>query len=471
MDKTLWKKVVVFSFDNPNDEYGFSTRLALENHWTLYFTQSAMLEYKKFMFLAATNNEMVSPSEIVDIVWHQHLIFTNSYSDFCNLVGKRIEHIPSTHNRSEFDKFQIAKERTKELYELNFGSQPAEIWHYNNEFDSLQLEKSNYDVKKLRKNFLKYTLIASFPVCLIIYSLLIKIQNPYFIIGYLLLFVAAFLLLKYYVRNKFNSLYINLESNAIIENLTALELVYFRDNSLDVVIHGVVNKLIERNKIKILENSRLELIDENLEHSPYENCIIEIMKEFEPMPYKQLCWNVRRKPIFEQLQNATYRIKDRIIGSKSFTNVMIVAMITLGVLLSIGFSRLFSGFWRDKPVIFLLIALVPLVFITRYYLNQLLNLIFIDIIPSSFKEKVLGRGESKRDWEWDYFLYGTAMLSTAFIPIVNYASPTSSSSGDYFSISSSGNSGSCGSSCGSSGSSGSSCSSSCGSSCGGCGGD
>ena len=110
MNKTLWEKVLAFSFDQPNDQYGFSTRLALENHWTIHFTQSAIIEYKKFLFLAATNNEMVSPSEIVDIVWHQHLIFTNSYSDFCDLLGKRIEHIPSTHNRSEFDKFKMAKE-------------------------------------------------------------------------------------------------------------------------------------------------------------------------------------------------------------------------------------------------------------------------------------------------------------------------------------------------------------------------
>ena len=68
-----------------------------------FVTQKAIEEYKKFMYLAATSNQMVSPSEIVDIVWHQHLIFTNSYSDFCNLLGKRIEHIPSTHNKSEFE--------------------------------------------------------------------------------------------------------------------------------------------------------------------------------------------------------------------------------------------------------------------------------------------------------------------------------------------------------------------------------
>jgi len=130
MDKILWGKVLNFNFDLQTDQYGFSTRLALENHWTLYFTQTAILEYKRFMFLAATNNEMVSPSEIVDIVWHQHLIFTNSYTNFCDVLGKRIEHIPSTHNRSEFEKFQKAKDRTKELYNSNFGTQPVEVWDY-----------------------------------------------------------------------------------------------------------------------------------------------------------------------------------------------------------------------------------------------------------------------------------------------------------------------------------------------------
>ena len=51
----------------------------------------AIEEYKKFMYLAATSNQMVSPSEIVDIVWHQHLIFTQSYKEFCDILGKKIE--------------------------------------------------------------------------------------------------------------------------------------------------------------------------------------------------------------------------------------------------------------------------------------------------------------------------------------------------------------------------------------------
>jgi hypothetical protein len=79
MNAQLWNKIEAFDFDNPPGEYGFSTRLAHENFWTRNFTKQAMLEYKKFMYLAATSDLMVSPSEIVDTVWHQHLIFTQSY--------------------------------------------------------------------------------------------------------------------------------------------------------------------------------------------------------------------------------------------------------------------------------------------------------------------------------------------------------------------------------------------------------
>ena len=78
MNHELWNKISEYNFDEPMSEYGFSTRLANENFWTKDFTEKAIAEYKKFMYLAATSDLMVSPSEIIDVVWHQHLIFTQS---------------------------------------------------------------------------------------------------------------------------------------------------------------------------------------------------------------------------------------------------------------------------------------------------------------------------------------------------------------------------------------------------------
>lgn len=76
MDTTLWNKVVNFNIDGPVSEYNFSARLENENYWTINFAAAAILEYKKFMYLAAVSGAMVSPSEIVDVVWHQHLVYT-----------------------------------------------------------------------------------------------------------------------------------------------------------------------------------------------------------------------------------------------------------------------------------------------------------------------------------------------------------------------------------------------------------
>ena len=138
------ERCIKFNLDEPLSLYGFSTRLASENYWTADFTEKAIVEYKKFMYLAAVSDVMVSPSEIIDIVWHQHLIFTQSYADFCSVLGKNIQHVPSTHNREDFEKFRLAKERTKKFYTETFGSQPSRLWDYADMFEPLQLEKLKF---------------------------------------------------------------------------------------------------------------------------------------------------------------------------------------------------------------------------------------------------------------------------------------------------------------------------------------
>lgn len=134
INKDLWAKIEQFDFDQTPSEYDFTLRLAHENYWTQNFTKQAILEYKKFMYLAAVSDVMVSPSEIVDTVWHQHLIFTKSYSEFCQILGKQIQHIPSTHNKEDLQKFKLAKERTTKLYETHFGKQSETIWNHANPF-------------------------------------------------------------------------------------------------------------------------------------------------------------------------------------------------------------------------------------------------------------------------------------------------------------------------------------------------
>ena len=202
MDKELWDHILQFDFDIPPSEYGFTIRLANENYWTKAFTELAILEYRKFMYLAATSDMMVSPSEIVDTVWHQHLIFTQSYSSFCTLIGKQIQHIPSTHNREEFEKFRQAKERTQELYTSVFGEQPKSIWEYHGMFESLNLDKAKFKIR----TFLVFGILCFIALVAPCYFLLrpiyVEIHNPYFIIAFIALCLLTFAGLEFYNRNQ-----------------------------------------------------------------------------------------------------------------------------------------------------------------------------------------------------------------------------------------------------------------------------
>jgi hypothetical protein len=95
---TLWLRLQEFSLDRPNVDFPFSKKLAKEENWTLDFTQKAIEEYKKFVYLCCRLDNGASPSEIVDKVWHMHLLYTQNYwEEFCPQVLKRnLHHHPST---------------------------------------------------------------------------------------------------------------------------------------------------------------------------------------------------------------------------------------------------------------------------------------------------------------------------------------------------------------------------------------
>ncbi|MGC4100084.1 glycine-rich domain-containing protein [Ferruginibacter sp.] len=80
----LWKKIQTFQLDDPTSAFPFSRKLAKENHWEQSFTNRAIEEYKKFIFLCCISPSGASPSAIVDEVWHLHLTYTDNYwNRFC----------------------------------------------------------------------------------------------------------------------------------------------------------------------------------------------------------------------------------------------------------------------------------------------------------------------------------------------------------------------------------------------------
>jgi hypothetical protein len=126
MDKALKD----FQVSSNGDNDIFWQKLTEENSWSLAFSKSAFEEYKKFIYLAKVCRCKVTPSKIVDKVWHLHMTFTKSYwSELCQeVLQMELHHIPSSQGKDAKLSDNECYEKTKELYNQEFGYAPPSLY-------------------------------------------------------------------------------------------------------------------------------------------------------------------------------------------------------------------------------------------------------------------------------------------------------------------------------------------------------
>lgn len=103
--------------------FDFNRRLARDKGWTERFTRSAIMEYRRFCFIAVTGSSPATPSEEVDEVWHQHLTYSRDYwYVWCNYVLRTpLYHDPTTGGSAEQVRFREQYAATLARYESHFG--------------------------------------------------------------------------------------------------------------------------------------------------------------------------------------------------------------------------------------------------------------------------------------------------------------------------------------------------------------
>ncbi|MBO9730653.1 MAG: hypothetical protein J7623_18565 [Chitinophaga sp.] len=130
----LWQQIDAFRMDDPDAVIPFSKKLARENQWDKGFTQKAIQEYKRFIYLCCISPTGASPSPIVDKVWHQHLLYTQNYwEEFCEkTLQRKIHHYPSSGGVAEKQKYLAWEDDTRQQYRRYFGEDPpADYWPCN----------------------------------------------------------------------------------------------------------------------------------------------------------------------------------------------------------------------------------------------------------------------------------------------------------------------------------------------------
>ncbi len=453
MHQELWDNIQNFTFDSSEGDYSFRTRLADENEWTIFFTEQAILEYKKFMYLAASVDFMVAPSAIVDIVWHQHLLFSQSYQSFCNLIGKQVQHIPSTHQVGESEKFIRAQQQTKTAYEKHFGKQPRYLWEQTDMMSSLNLEKSRLKLRTLILIGLLLFACLTVPAFFWLEDSYATIDNPYFIAGFIPIAVTAMIVLFFINRYVLNIVISRADDSSFIFQLDPSELIYLQKQKIFYLIHGIVNQLIGKGAITVHDNNTLKPGSIPTDLSQYEIQVLTTLTGMRQAYYPNLLQNVSSKPLFTNIRQSMYALEKHIIDSKIFRTLFSINFFVLGMLSLFAFTRIITGLHRDKPVTFIILLTIIFTLAAVHFLYRLTKMPGTQIIPSLYRHKVLPERNIENHPDWMYFLLGTAVITSSFAPLVKYHQQTSSDGFGGASCSSGGSS--CGSAC---------------SSCGGCGG-
>lgn len=448
MNTELWRKIQSFDFDQPMSEYNFSTRLAKENYWTKNFTATAIQEYKKFMYLAGTSDMMVSPSGVVDTVWHQHLVFTNSYNEMCSILGKTIQHIPSTHSKVEAGKFKQAKERTRKLYAESFGEMPREIWEYPTMYDCLELPKAKWKIR----TFVLFGLLALVALFVPAYYLLrpiyVNLDSFTFLSIFTVLAVGSLIALSFYNRYSLKQMVRRFRLEAFIYKLSPSEMVYLQAQSLESVITGLINDMTKAGKIQVDAKNQLEKVDGATATNLEEHQVLDVL-ESGPTSFFKLSEKLSAKPVFTNVMNSMNAFQKYFTKSKAFGNLFYLNFGVMGVIFLMGITRLAIGMMREKPVTLIGIILLVFFVIVAFRLSSLSRMMAHTIVPGFYRKQLIPAGRhAEQSADWQYFLAGSAVLMPALIPITRRQTDSSGSCSTSSSSSDSSSDSSCGSSCG-----------------------
>jgi hypothetical protein len=122
----LWNNIQAHFSGVDASTKAFANKLATKYKWESAFALRAVWEYKKFVYLGVTSNYNVTPSKVIDQVWHQHILFSRAYRKFCSdVIEYQFDHNPellSFDNQTSIYSAQYGD--TLDLYKKEFNQTP-----------------------------------------------------------------------------------------------------------------------------------------------------------------------------------------------------------------------------------------------------------------------------------------------------------------------------------------------------------
>ncbi|MEE3371137.1 MAG: hypothetical protein VX346_17525 [Planctomycetota bacterium] len=88
-------------------------------------THHVLCEVLRFLLLSCEHGRPLTPSHVVDLAWHEWILFTRAYTEFCQTqFGRYIHHTPGGESEDNLNRYQL----TLQLYETRFGPPNTTYW-------------------------------------------------------------------------------------------------------------------------------------------------------------------------------------------------------------------------------------------------------------------------------------------------------------------------------------------------------
>lgn len=368
LQKKLWENIQHFAFDDPSSDFPFSKKLQQENHWNKDFTSRAIEEYRKFIFLCCILPNGASPSEAVDKVWHLHLTYTTNYwIEFCQkTLNKDIHHFPTTGGRAEKVKHTNWYQQTLQDYIITFGYEPpSTTWPTGQPFED-QGEVEIYETNFLKK------IVVLFGVITLIYvwsNSLFRSTGEEFLFHYFILMIAGIAVSWILQLHKSKKL-----DKIIDENFPVAFSVYQIASFLYGTHRAYQTALIDLLKRDIIDTEGSEykltthpVYDSEKKDNPLLATLTAKIAIGNTFTYQQgfelLDTAKIANPAFEHLAQISKKVDYQ-------------KFIIPGIVLAIGFGRLFQGLANSMPVNYLvfeigLFTLISLMIAAEYSYTRL----------------------------------------------------------------------------------------------------
>lgn len=109
---------------------GLVERLEDKMNLTHQAAEELFEDLKRFLYLCASTDEPLAPSEMIDEAWHNFILFTKDYGTFCKrYAGRFIHHFPKTRAQKLTNDGTIIR-RTLLAATTAFGQSLSGFWNY-----------------------------------------------------------------------------------------------------------------------------------------------------------------------------------------------------------------------------------------------------------------------------------------------------------------------------------------------------